>query len=78
MNQDGIGCAVSEVEIEPNGDPWKVIGCDTIGERDLGLEYEHSDEHLFLTWVGLAAHLAVWGGLTFIIWKEVENAITIR
>jgi len=67
LNRDGVGCAVQEVEIEPDGDPWKVIGCDAIGERDLGLEYEHSDDHLFLTWVGLAVHFMVWGGLTFII-----------
>ena len=67
LNREGIGCAVSEIDVEPEGRPWKVIGCDAIGERDMELEYEHSRNHIFLTWVGLAAHFVVWGGLTFII-----------
>jgi hypothetical protein len=67
LNREGIGCAVKEMEIEPNGRPWKVIGCDAIGEREFGIGYEHTAEHVFLTWVGLAVHFLIWAGLTYLI-----------
>ena len=67
LNQEGMGCGIDELDPGPDGEVWKVVGCDPIEERDLPLAYEHSDDHVFVTWIGLIAHSVIWGLLTFII-----------
>jgi len=67
MNNEGIGCGIEELDPGPDGEAWKILGCDPIDERKLGIEYEHTDDHVFSTWVGLVVHSMVWGGLTFVL-----------
>jgi hypothetical protein len=67
LNREGMGCGVEVLDPGPDGEVWKVVGCDPIDERDLGLEFEHSDDHVFMTWIGLLVHSLIWGVLTFII-----------
>ena len=67
LNKEGMGCGIEELDPGPDGDVWKVVGCDPIDERDLPISYEHTDNHVFSTWIGLLVHSLFWGILTFFI-----------
>jgi len=45
------------------------IACESAArdEEDLGLDYEHSSDHLLTTWGALLAQAVVWGGLTTVV-----------
>jgi ABC-type multidrug transport system ATPase subunit/pSer/pThr/pTyr-binding forkhead associated (FHA) protein len=67
LNTEGVGCGVEELNPGPDGEVWKVVGCNAVDERDLGLDYEHTEDHVLITWVGLLAHAMIWGTLTFVV-----------
>jgi hypothetical protein len=67
LNKESMGCGVEVLSPGPDGEDWKIIGCEPIAERELGIKFEQSDDHVFITWIGLVVHSIVWGGLTFII-----------
>ncbi len=65
LNREGMACGIDELPLEKGG--GKVIGCEPLDERALSLEYEHTADHVFATWIGLLIHSVVWGSLTFFI-----------
>jgi hypothetical protein len=48
------------------GDATVEVTCDS-AERDLYLDYDHSEEHILITWIALTAHIFIWTLITVII-----------
>jgi hypothetical protein len=73
LNRESRVCSVVEIPSMTGEAPTREVRCDT-AERDLNLDYEHTEEHVTLTWIGLTAHIFVWVLLTVIIQarKKVE------
>jgi ABC-type multidrug transport system ATPase subunit len=73
LNSESRVCSVVEIPSLTGGEPTKEIRCDP-AERDLFLDYEHTEEHVTLTWIGLLAHTFVWVILTVIVQarKKIE------
>jgi ABC-type multidrug transport system ATPase subunit/pSer/pThr/pTyr-binding forkhead associated (FHA) protein len=67
LNNEVVGCGISEQDLGPDLGESLIVGCEPKPPRDLDLSYEASEEHVFLTWVGLLAHTVIWGGLTFLV-----------
>jgi ABC-type multidrug transport system ATPase subunit/pSer/pThr/pTyr-binding forkhead associated (FHA) protein len=69
LNEESIGCTVVEMPLPDGSGVQRDIVCDSAAreEEDLGLDYEHSEEHLLLDWVALLAQTVVWGGLTMFL-----------
>jgi ABC-type multidrug transport system ATPase subunit/pSer/pThr/pTyr-binding forkhead associated (FHA) protein len=66
LSKEGMGCGIEVLDPGPDGEVWKVVGCET-QERELDLDFDHSGENVLLTWIGLLMHSMVWGLLTFFI-----------
>jgi len=66
LNEESMNCSVVEVPLPDGSGTETDIFCDSAArdEEDLGLNYEHSSEHLLSTWGALLAQTIVWGGLT--------------
>jgi hypothetical protein len=73
LNRESRVCSVVEIPSMTGEAPTREVRCDT-AERDLNLDYEHTEEHVMMTWIGLSAHVFVWVLLTVIIQarKKVE------
>ncbi len=69
LNDESIGCTVVEVPLPDGSGVQREVVCDSAAraEEDLGLDYEHSEEHLLLDWAALLAQTVVWGGLTMVV-----------
>ncbi len=61
-------CSVAKSKSNPN-DGWDIttVSCASASANKIGLEYDHSPEHLRVLWVGLFAHALGWGILTIIV-----------
>jgi ABC-type multidrug transport system ATPase subunit/ABC-type multidrug transport system permease subunit len=73
LNKESRVCTVVEIPSMTGGEAQKQIRCDEAG-KDLYLDYEHTEEHILYTWVGLSAHILIWTLLTVIIQarKKIE------
>jgi ABC-type multidrug transport system ATPase subunit len=67
LNQVARACKIVSREVLPDEDNFLTLGCDEVEPRILPLAYEHTKDHLMLTWLGLLAHSFFWGILTAII-----------
>ena len=79
LNEKSLGCQVWEEEVplaDGSVQTQTGVDCDSaaVPDEDLGLDYEHSQEHLLLTWGGLLVQAIVWGGLTTLVQarKKIE------
>lgn len=66
LNEESMACSVVEIPSMTGGDPTIEAQCDS-AERDLSLDYEHTEEHILVTWIGLIAHTCIWSLITVII-----------
>lgn len=72
LNEDSLVCSVYEQQVPaPDGtvQTQRGINCDSAAQdpEDLDLDYEHSEEHLLLTWGALIGQAFFWGLLTLIV-----------
>jgi ABC transport system ATP-binding/permease protein len=66
LNEEGRICTIVEIPSMTGGEATKEVRCDS-AERDLALDYEHTKDHVFGTWIGLLMHAFVWAILTIIV-----------
>jgi ABC-type multidrug transport system ATPase subunit len=66
MNDESRVCTVIEIPSMTGGDPTRDITCDE-SSRDLNLDYEHTEDKILFTWIGLLAQFFVWTMLTVIV-----------
>lgn len=70
LNNQGVACAIKEVDIPamPGSAARTEIRtvCDT-ATRDLYLDYDHSEGHIFQMWFGLVVHCLAWFLLTYVV-----------
>ncbi len=73
LNKNSRVCSVNEVPNMQTGAKEKKVIC-TEGRQDLKIPYEHSEEFLLFTWIGMCAHTFFWVILTIIVQarKRVE------
>jgi len=70
LNEEGRICTVVEIPPLPGGSETQFeVHCESAAraEEDLGLDYEHSEQHLRSAWVALLAQAVAWGGLTMLV-----------
>jgi ABC transport system ATP-binding/permease protein len=72
LNEESLTCNVSVVEMPTETDETrgeKRIDCQSSAREPekLGLNYEHTAEHLLTTWIALIIQTFFWGGLTMIV-----------
>ncbi len=68
LNEESQICTVIEMPTRTGGTK-RDIRCESAArsEEDLGLDYEHSAEHLGTTWLALVIQAVIWGGLTVVV-----------
>ncbi|NBD36703.1 MAG: FHA domain-containing protein [Chloroflexi bacterium] len=72
LNEEGLTCKVSVVEMPTETDETrgeKRIVCQSAAREpeELGLNYEHTAEHLLTTWIAFIIQTFFWGGVTMIV-----------
>ena len=70
LNEESLSCSVIEKPIHASDGSMQTerdINCDSAAQDDLDLDYEHTEEHLLLTWAALGAQIILWGVLTMIV-----------
>lgn len=66
LNEESRVCSVVEIPSMTGGEATTEVKCSR-AKRDLGLEYEHTEEHVRGTWMGLIGSALVWGLLTVVV-----------
>jgi ABC-type multidrug transport system ATPase subunit len=67
LNEESMSCSVIEKPAEDGTGMEKDIDCGSAAVEELDLDYEHSEEHLLLTWGVLMGQAVVWCVLTIIV-----------
>jgi len=73
LNEESTRCIVVEKPLLDGSGTELDIHCESAArdKEDLGLDYEHSSDHLLLDWGALLAQTVVWGGLT--MWVQARK-----
>ncbi|MCZ7553082.1 MAG: hypothetical protein M5U05_10940 [Anaerolineales bacterium] len=73
LNENSRVCSVNEVPNMQTGVTELKVIC-TKAAQDLKIPYEHTEENLIYTWIGMMAHVVIWTLLTIIVQsrKKVE------
>lgn len=66
LNEKSRVCSVNEVPNMQTGAKELKVIC-TGAEQDLSLDYEHTEETIIYTWMGMLAHVVLWLLLTIIV-----------
>ena len=66
LNNEARACKVVEIPSMTGGKPTLEAQC-TSAERDLTVTYDHTEEYILTTWIGLIAHIFLWVIVTIFI-----------
>jgi hypothetical protein len=66
LNEEGRSCSVQQIpNMQTGANELKVI-CSEV-KQDLKVPYEHSEDNVLYTWLGMLAHVVIWLILTMIV-----------
>jgi ABC-type multidrug transport system ATPase subunit/pSer/pThr/pTyr-binding forkhead associated (FHA) protein/ABC-type multidrug transport system permease subunit len=66
LNEEGRSCSVQEIPNMQTGAKELKVICSEV-KQDLKLPYEHTEENVLFTWMGLLAHMFIWLILTMFV-----------
>jgi ABC-type multidrug transport system ATPase subunit/pSer/pThr/pTyr-binding forkhead associated (FHA) protein len=66
LNEESRVCTAVEIPSMTGGEATVEATCDS-AERDLYLDYDHTEEHVLVTWIALTAQIFIWMLITVIV-----------